>query len=85
MPPGAEKGETDSFYSRFAGRSFAEGTRKRRQRSAPAAEGRRMGSVEPGKDADLAVWSGNPFSNLTLCEKTIVDGEVYDNLENGLD
>ncbi|WP_268233995.1 hypothetical protein [Pyramidobacter porci] len=44
-----------------------------------------MGSVEPGKDADLAVWSGNPFSNLTLCEKTIVDGEVYDNLENGLD
>lgn len=45
----------------------------------------RMGSVEPGKDADLAVWSGNPFSNLTLCEKTIVDGEVYDNLENGLD
>ena len=45
----------------------------------------RMGSIEPGKDADLAVWSGNPFSNLTLCEKTIVDGEVYDNLENGLD
>lgn len=45
----------------------------------------RMGSIEAGKDADLAVWSGNPFSNLTLCEKTIVDGEVYDNLENGLD
>ncbi|MCI7404078.1 MAG: hypothetical protein MSS85_08330 [Pyramidobacter sp.] len=39
MPPGAEKGETDSFYSRCAGRSFAAGTRKRRQRSAPAAEG----------------------------------------------
>lgn len=45
----------------------------------------RIGSIEPGKDADLAVWSGNPFSSLTLCEKTIVDGEVYDNLENGLD
>ena len=28
---------------------------------------------------------GDPFSNPTLCEKTIVDGEVYDNFENGLD
>ncbi|WP_303295990.1 amidohydrolase family protein [Pyramidobacter piscolens] len=45
----------------------------------------RIGSIEVGKDADLAVWSGNPFSNLTLCEKTIIDGEVYDNLAAGLD
>ncbi|MDY4031808.1 MAG: hypothetical protein SOY64_01905 [Pyramidobacter sp.] len=44
-----------------------------------------MGGVEAGKDAGLAVWSGDPFSNPTLCEKTIVDGEAYDNFENGLD
>ena len=41
----------------------------------------RVGSIEAGKDADLAVWSGNPFSSFTLCEKTIIDGVVYDNLE----
>ena len=45
---------------------------------------KRMGSIEAGKDADLAVWSGNPFSSVTLCEKTIIDGEVYDNLEETL-
>ena len=45
----------------------------------------RMGSIEVGKDADLAVWSGNPFCNFTLCEKTVIDGEVYDNLADGLD
>ncbi|WP_208872951.1 amidohydrolase family protein [Fretibacterium fastidiosum] len=42
--------------------------------------GDRMGSIEPGKDADLAVWSGHPFNNFTLCERTIIDGTVYDNL-----
>lgn len=40
----------------------------------------RVGSLEAGKDADLAIWSGIPFSSLTLCEKTIIDGVVYDNL-----
>ncbi|MDR2899654.1 MAG: amidohydrolase [Clostridiales bacterium] len=41
----------------------------------------RVGSLEPGKDADLAIFSGNPFSNLTICEKTIIDGVVYENIE----
>lgn len=40
----------------------------------------RIGSLEPGKDADVAIWDGNPFCNMTLCEKTIIDGEVYENL-----
>lgn len=40
----------------------------------------RVGSLEAGKDADLAIWSGIPFSSLSLCEKTIIEGEVYDNL-----
>lgn len=39
----------------------------------------RVGSLEVGKDADLAIWSGNPFCNFTLCEKTIIDGVVYEN------
>ena len=40
----------------------------------------RIGSIEVGKDADFAIWNGIPFSSMTLCEKTIIDGEVYDNL-----
>ena len=39
----------------------------------------RIGSLEPGKDADVAIWNGNPFSNRTLCEQTIIDGVVYEN------
>ena len=39
----------------------------------------RIGSLEPGKDADVIIWSGNPFSNRTICEKTIIDGVVYEN------
>jgi len=39
----------------------------------------RVGSIEPGKDADLAIWSGHPFSNFSLCEKTLIEGVVYEN------
>ena len=39
----------------------------------------RVGSLEAGKDADVAIWTGNPFCNLTLCDKTIIDGKVYEN------
>lgn len=39
---------------------------------------RRVGSIEAGKDADLAIFDGHPFSNMTLCLKTIIDGEVFD-------
>ena len=34
----------------------------------------RVGSLEPGKDADIAVFTGDPFSNLTLCAATMIDG-----------
>jgi imidazolonepropionase-like amidohydrolase len=40
----------------------------------------RVGSLETGKDADIAIFSGHPFSNMTLCETTIIDGEIYNNL-----
>lgn len=36
-----------------------------------------VGSLEPGKDADLVVWSGDPLSCLSRCEQTWVDGRKY--------
>lgn len=41
----------------------------------------RVGSLEVGKDADIAVWSGNPLSTLSRCEMTIVDGRILFSLE----
>ena len=38
---------------------------------------KRTGSIEVGKDGDLAIWSGHPFSSLSACEFTIIEGEVY--------
>ncbi|MDR3139734.1 MAG: amidohydrolase family protein [Treponema sp.] len=42
----------------------------------------RVGSLEAGKDADISIFSSFPFSSLSLCEKTIVDGVVYNNLDD---
>ena len=42
----------------------------------------RMGSIEVGKDADLAIFTGHPFSNMSRCQYTIIDGEVYDNFKD---
>lgn len=39
----------------------------------------RIGSIEPGKDADIAIFDGHPLDNLTLCRMTIIDGKVYHN------
>lgn len=41
--------------------------------------GDRLGTLEAGKDADIAIWTGDPFCNYTLCENTIIDGRVYEN------
>lgn len=38
---------------------------------------KRTGSIEVGKDGDLAIWSGHPFSVYSACEFTIIEGEVY--------
>ena len=35
---------------------------------------KRIGTIEPGKDADLAVFDGNPLDNLTLCQGTMIEG-----------
>ncbi len=36
----------------------------------------RMGSLEPGKDADLAVFDGNPMEVFTKTLYTIINGEI---------
>ena len=34
------------------------------------------GSLEPGKDADIVLWTGDPLSPLSMPEKTFVDGNL---------
>jgi len=36
----------------------------------------RIGSLAPGKNADVVLWSGNPFSVYTRAEKVWVDGAM---------
>lgn len=36
----------------------------------------RVGTLDPGKDADIVVWSGHPFGSLTVAEKVFIDGEI---------
>lgn len=40
-----------------------------------------IGSLEVGKDADVVVWSGDPLSYYSVCERTFVDGREYYSLE----
>jgi imidazolonepropionase-like amidohydrolase len=37
----------------------------------------RVGSIEVGKDADLAVWNQHPLSTMAIVERTYIDGIVY--------
>jgi imidazolonepropionase-like amidohydrolase len=37
----------------------------------------RIGSIEVGKDADLAIFNAHPLNGFARCELTLVDGEVY--------
>ncbi len=37
----------------------------------------RVGTLEPGKDADLVVWTAHPLSSLSRPEMTFVDGRLY--------
>ncbi|MGH9367709.1 MAG: amidohydrolase, partial [Thermoanaerobaculia bacterium] len=38
---------------------------------------KRVGSLEPGKDADFVVWSGDPLSAETVALETWIDGRKY--------
>ena len=37
----------------------------------------RVGSLEVGKDADFAIWSGSPLSPYSACEQTWIEGRKY--------
>ena len=37
----------------------------------------RVGSLEPGKDADFVIWNGHPLSSLSIPQQTWVDGRKY--------
>jgi imidazolonepropionase-like amidohydrolase len=38
----------------------------------------RIGSIEPGKDADLAIWSGDPLDVLSRVQRAFINGaQVY--------
>jgi imidazolonepropionase-like amidohydrolase len=37
----------------------------------------RVGSIEPGKDADLAIYDKDPLSVYAVAQKVLIDGQVY--------
>ena len=37
----------------------------------------RVGSLEPGKDGDFAIWSRSPLDSATVCLETWIDGKKY--------
>ena len=41
----------------------------------------RVGSIEQGKDADVVIWSGDPLSTMTRCERVFIDGREYFSIE----
>jgi imidazolonepropionase-like amidohydrolase len=36
-----------------------------------------VGSIEPGKDADLAIYDGDPLSTLSKVTQVYIDGDLY--------
>ena len=44
----------------------------------------RVGSIETGKDADIAIWNGHPLSVYARVDTTFVDGEILFDRERDL-
>lgn len=38
---------------------------------------KRTGSIEVGKDGDVVIWNGHPFSVYSRVETTMIEGEIY--------
>ncbi len=45
---------------------------------------KRIGSIDVGKDADLAIWTGHPFSTYSRVDTTFIEGQVYFDRERDL-
>lgn len=45
----------------------------------------KVGSIEQGKHADFAIWSGHPLSVYSIAEMTFVDGKRYFDRESDAD
>ncbi len=45
----------------------------------------RVGSIEVGKDADLAIFSAHPLSNYAVVEQTFIDGQLYFDRQHDLE
>jgi imidazolonepropionase-like amidohydrolase len=46
---------------------------------------KRVGSLEPGKEADFAIWSADPISMRAMVESTWVDGKKYFDVKTSAD
>ncbi|MCP4724512.1 MAG: amidohydrolase family protein, partial [bacterium] len=44
----------------------------------------RIGSLEIGKDGDIAIYDGDPLSVYSKCVKTIIEGEIFFDRENAV-
>jgi imidazolonepropionase-like amidohydrolase len=44
----------------------------------------RVGTIEPGKDADFVIWSDSPLSTYSICEQTWIEGRKYFDREEDL-
>ena len=45
----------------------------------------RVGSIEVGKDADLAIFNHDPLSVYAVVQKTLIDGQVYFDRQRDID
>jgi N-acetylglucosamine-6-phosphate deacetylase len=72
-----EAGKASKYSGRFGGKAIPPHEAYKFVTLNPAKQLRidgRTGSLEVGKDADLAIWSGPPTSPMSRCETTWVDG-----------
>jgi imidazolonepropionase-like amidohydrolase len=37
----------------------------------------RVGSIDVGKDADIAIWNNYPLASNALVDKVLIDGDLY--------
>ena len=45
----------------------------------------RVGSIDPGKDADLVIYNRHPLSVYAVAQKVVIDGQVYFDIQKDLE